>query len=166
MNVALIGTTGNVGSRLLAELLRRGHTVTAIARNPERVPAQPGVTSRRGDVADKAGTAALLAGHDAAISAVRFTDSDPRILIDAVKAAGVPRYLVVGGAGSLEAAPGLKLVDAPGFPATHRPEALGALRSSMSSGPRPTSTGPSSRRRRCSSRASAPASSASAATNC
>jgi uncharacterized protein len=125
MNVALIGATGNVGSRLLAELLRRGHTVTAIARNPERVPAQPGVTSRRGDVADKAGTAALLAGHDAAISAVRFTDSDPQILIGAVKAAGVPRYLVVGGAGSLEVRPGLKLMDAPGFPAAYRPEALG-----------------------------------------
>jgi putative NADH-flavin reductase len=76
-------------------------------------------------VADKAGLAALLAGHDAAISAVRFTDSDPRTLIDAVKASGVPRYLVVGGAGSLEVAPGLKLLDAPSFPAAYRPEALG-----------------------------------------
>src|SRR3712207_2684030 len=125
MNVALIGATGNVGSRLLAELLRRGHIVTAIARNPDRAPSQSGVTAKRGDVADKAGLAALLAGHDAAISAVRFTDSDPRLLIDAVKAAGVPRYLVVGGAGSLEVAPGLKLMDAPSFPAAYRPEALG-----------------------------------------
>jgi uncharacterized protein len=125
MNVALIGATGNVGSRLLAELLRRGHTVTAIARNPERVPTERSVSPKRGDVADKAGLAALLSGHDASISAVRFTGSDPRILIDAVKAAGVPRYLVVGGAGSLETAPGLKLVDAPGFPAAYRTEALG-----------------------------------------
>lgn len=125
MNVALVGATGNVGSRLLAELLRRGHTVTAIVRNPERVPIRPGVTAKRGDVADKAGLAALLAGHDAAVSAVRFTDSDPRLLIGAVKAAGVPRYLVVGGAGSLEVAPGLKLMDAPSFPAQYRPEALG-----------------------------------------
>ena len=125
MNVALIGATGNDGSRLLAELLRRGHTVTAIARNPDRAPSQPGVTAERGDVADKAGLAALLAGHGAAISAVRFTGSDPRSLIDAVKAAGVPRYLVVGGAGSLEVAPGLRLMDAPSFPAAYRPEALG-----------------------------------------
>ena len=99
-----VRATGNVGSRLLAELLRRGHTITAIARNPERVPTEPGVSPKRGDVADKAGLAALLAGHDAAISAVRFTGSDPRILIDAVKAAGCA-YLVVGGAGSLEAGP-------------------------------------------------------------
>jgi putative NADH-flavin reductase len=67
-----------------------------------------------------------LSGHGAAISAVRFTGSDPRILIDAVKVARVPRYLVVGGAGSLEVAPGLKLMDASSFPAAYRPEALGA----------------------------------------
>jgi uncharacterized protein len=39
MKVALIGATGNAGSRILAELTRRDHTVTAIVRNPERVPA-------------------------------------------------------------------------------------------------------------------------------
>jgi putative NADH-flavin reductase len=66
----------------------------------------------------------LLAGHDAVISAVRFSGSDARTLIDAVKAAGVPRYLVVGGAGSLEVAPGQKLVDTPTFPAAYKPEAL------------------------------------------
>jgi hypothetical protein len=124
MKVALIGATGNVGSRLLAELLSRNHTVTAIARHPEKVSAQPGVTAKRGDVFDKAGLAVLLAGHDAAISAVRFAGSDPRTLIDAVKTAGIPRYLVVGGAGSLEVAPGQKLVDTPTFPAAYKPEAL------------------------------------------
>jgi uncharacterized protein len=123
MKVALIGATGNVGSRLLAELLARHHSVTAIARHPEKVPAQPGVTAKRGDVFDKAGLTSLLAGHDAAISAVRFGESDPRILIDAVKAASVGRYLVVGGAGSLEVAPGQKLVDTPTFPQAHKPEA-------------------------------------------
>jgi putative NADH-flavin reductase len=124
MKVALIGATGNVGSRLLAELVARGHTVTAIARHPEKVPAQAGVTAKSGDVFDKAGLTAVLAGHDAAISAVRFAGSDARTLIDAVKAAGIPRYLVVGGAGSLEVAPGQKLVDTPAFPAAYKPEAL------------------------------------------
>jgi uncharacterized protein len=124
MHLALIGATGNVGSRLLTELVRRGHTVTAIARNPERVRAQMGVTAKRGDVADQAGLMTLLAGHDAVISAVRFVGSDPRTLIDVVKAAGVPRYLVVGGAGSLEVTPGVRLVDTPGFPAGAREEAL------------------------------------------
>jgi uncharacterized protein len=123
MKVALIGATGNVGSRVLAELLSRGHVVTAIARHQEKAPERPGVTAKRGDVSDKLGLTALLGGHDAAISAVRFSASDPRILIDAVKAAKIPRYLVVGGAGSLEVAPGQKLIDTPSFPAAYKPEA-------------------------------------------
>jgi uncharacterized protein len=123
MKVALIGATGNVGSRVLAELVARKHAVTAISRHPEKAPVRPGVTPKRGDAFDKAGLTALLSGHDAAISAVRFSASDPRILIDAIKAAEIPRYLVVGGAGSLEVAPGQKLIDTPNFPAVAKPEA-------------------------------------------
>lgn len=123
MHVALIGATGNAGSRVLAELTRRGHSVTAIVRNPERVPAQASVTAKKGDVFDQQGLAELLKGHDAVVSSVHFTASDPRKLIEAVRASGVKRYLVVGGAGSLEAAPGLKLIDAPDFPAEYKPEA-------------------------------------------
>lgn len=123
MKVALIGASGNVGARLLSELVSRGHTVTAIARHPETVAAQPRVTPKRGDVTDKAGLASLLAGHDAVISSVRFIDTDPRRLIDAVKAAGVGRYLVVGGAGSLEVAPGQRLIDTPAFPQAYKAEA-------------------------------------------
>jgi uncharacterized protein len=122
MKVALIGASGNVGSRVNAELSSRGHTVTAIARHPEKISAQPGVTPKAGDVHDTAGLAPLLAGHDAVISAVRFSASDPKLLIAAVKEARVPRYLVVGGAGSLEVA-GKKLIDTPNFPAAYKPEA-------------------------------------------
>ena len=123
MKVALIGATGNIGSRLLAELTSRGHTVTALSRNPEKTAAKSGVTAKRGDAYDKAALADLLKGHDAVISAVRFSASDPQTLIDAVKAAGVKRYLVVGGAGSLEVAPGHKLIDTPSFPEAYKPEA-------------------------------------------
>lgn len=123
MHVALIGATGNAGSRILAELVRRGHSVTAIVRNPERVPTQPRVTAKKGDVFNQQDLAALLKGHDAVISSIRFTASDPRKLIEAVRASGVKRYLVVGGAGSLEVAPGVKLIDAPSFPAEYKPEA-------------------------------------------
>lgn len=125
MKVALIGASGQAGSRLLKELSDRGHAVTAIARDPARIAALPGVTARAGDVHDVDGLAKLLEGHDAAISAVHFTDSDPRLLVEAVRRAGVPRYLVVGGAGSLEVAPGVRLVDTPDFPAAYRDEALG-----------------------------------------
>jgi putative NADH-flavin reductase len=123
MNIALIGASGFIGSRLLAELAARGHAVTAIGRNPGKVAALPGVTAVTGDVFDKDGLAKLVAGHDAAISAVHFTASDPEILLAAVKQSGVKRYLVVGGAGSLEVAPGVKLFDTREFPAVYRDEA-------------------------------------------
>ena len=123
MKIALIGATGNVGSEILKELVRRGHEVTAIVRNPEKIQAQVNVTPKKGDVFDQDGIAALVKGHDAVISSVHFTQSDPRKLIDAVKAAGAKRYLVVGGAGSLEVAPGVTLVSTPDFPALYKDEA-------------------------------------------
>lgn len=123
MKIALIGATGRAGSEILKELIRRGHAVTAIVRNPEKVPFGANVTPKKGDVFDKAGLTELLKGHDAVISAVHFLQSDPQILIDAVKASGVKRYLVVGGAGSLEVAPGIALVTTPNFPAEYKAEA-------------------------------------------
>jgi uncharacterized protein len=123
MKIAVIGASGQAGSRIVAELARRGHTVTAIARNPEKIAALAGVTARRGDAFDPGALAKLLAGHDVAISSIHFTASDPEKLIGAVKAAAVGRYLVVGGAGSLEVAPGVRLVATPGFPPQYKAEA-------------------------------------------
>ncbi|MFC3339696.1 NAD(P)-dependent oxidoreductase [Paracandidimonas soli] len=122
--IALIGASGAVGSRLLKELSDRGHTVTAIARHPEKIAGFPGVAAIQGDAADQGGLARLLAGHDVVISAVRFAGIEPSALIEAVRASGVKRYLVVGGAGSLEIAPGKRLVDQPDFPEAYREEAL------------------------------------------
>jgi uncharacterized protein len=123
MKIALIGATGNAGSRILAELTRRGHRVTALARHPDKVPALPGVTRAKADADDVAGLAAAIKDHDAVVSSVHFTASDPHKLMAAVREAGVPRYLVVGGAGSLEVAPGVKLIDTPEFPAAYKAEA-------------------------------------------
>jgi Putative NADH-flavin reductase len=122
--IALIGASGNVGSRLLKELSERGHRVSAIVRSPEKIPALPGVTAVAGDVNDGSGLAALLAGHDAVVSSTRFIDTPFDILIEAVRASGLKRFLVVGGAGSLEVAPGQRLVDQPDFPAEYKAEAL------------------------------------------
>jgi putative NADH-flavin reductase len=123
MKIAVIGASGNAGSRITTELARRGHSVTAIARHPEKIAAQANVTPTRGDVMDQAGLARLLAGHDAAISSVHFLASDPAKLIGAAKESKVGRYLVVGGAGSLEVAPGVRLVTTPGFPVVYKAEA-------------------------------------------
>ena len=123
MNVALIGASGRAGSCILKELSDRGHRVTAIARDPARIAALPGVTAVAADAQDPDALAGVLRGHDAVVSSIKFQMSDPRTLIAAVKASGVPRYLVVGGAGSLLDADGNRLVDTPAFPDAYKPEA-------------------------------------------
>ncbi|WP_439598138.1 NAD(P)-dependent oxidoreductase [Falsiroseomonas sp.] len=123
MKIAVIGASGRAGSEILKELAARGHSLTAIARNPARIAPLPGITARQGDVRDQAGLAALLAGQDVVISSVMFLDSDVETLLSAIRQAGVARYLVVGGAGSLEVAPGARLLDQPGFPAAYHAEA-------------------------------------------
>lgn len=125
-HVALLGITGRVGSRVGAELLRRHHTVTGLARSVQVVPAQPGLVVKAVDAADTAALATLVRGHDALVSATRFVGgiSAPD-LIAAAKRGGVNRVLIVGGAGSLLTAPGGgALVDTPDFPAAYKPEAL------------------------------------------
>jgi len=127
MNVAVIGATGRAGREITAELVRRGHNVTAIARHPDAALSSPLVRRVAGDVADPEGLAKLLPGHDAVVSAVHFLDCDPAKLVRAVRAAGVPRYLVVGGAASLEVAPGQKLIDQPNFPREYEAEARAGI---------------------------------------
>ena len=123
MKIAIAGASGRAGSRITAELARRGHQVTAIARNPDKIERLADVTAVKGDVLDQAGLARLWSGHDAAVSSVHFTASDPDRLIGAARDSKVGRYLVVGGAGSLEVAPGVRLVTTPGFPAQYKAEA-------------------------------------------
>ena len=123
MKIAIAGASGRAGSRITAELARRGHQVTAIARNPDKIERLADVTAVKGDVLDQAGLARLWSGHDAAVSSVHFTASDPDKLIGAARDSKVGRYLVVGGAGSLEVAPGVRLVTTPGFPAQYKAEA-------------------------------------------
>ena len=127
MKIALIGASGQAGSRILAELSSRGHSVTAIARDPAKVASLPGVTAVAGDIEATDDLAQTLKGHDAVISSVHFSASDPDKLLAAVKASGVRRYYVVGGAGSLEVAPGKLLVDTPEFPAMYKAEAQGGV---------------------------------------
>jgi uncharacterized protein len=130
MNVVLYGASGMIGSRILKELLHRGHTVTAVVRNPEKVTAV-GAYVVIGDATDPASVAATAKGADAAISAYSPPQDEVGKLTDAIRSllaglesAGVRRLIVVGGAGSLEVAPGLQLVDAPNFPENYKAIAL------------------------------------------
>lgn len=126
MKIAIIGVTGRVGSRIAAEALRRHHHVTGIARSSQHKNVLVGVTLLQGDVNQPEQLAPLLRGHDAVISAVRFLDLKAAPLLQAIKSAGVKRLLVVGGAASLEIAPGKILLDSPDFPDAYRSEAVPA----------------------------------------
>jgi len=136
MKIALIGATGFVGSALLTELLSRGHSVTALARSPEKYAAQDRVTVVKADVSNAADVATAVRGHDAVIDAYNpgWNEADiynlflrgTRAIIDGTKQAGVKRLLIVGGAGSLYVAPGVQLVDTAEFPVAYKQGALAA----------------------------------------
>jgi len=124
MHIAIYGATGQSGSRILTELLTRGHQVTAIVRNPAKLGAQPGLTVLEGDVSSADAIAEKIKGADAVVSAYAppADDTDQLIpvtgrFIEAVKRAGVPRLILVGGAGSLEVAPGVTVIDSGHLPA-------------------------------------------------
>lgn len=113
MKIVLYGASGKIGSRILAEAVRRGHVVTAVARRPENVAPGPGVTALAGDVTDASSIAATARGADVAISAYspgtaphEELSTNARALLEGLARAGVARVIVVGGAGSLEVAPG------------------------------------------------------------
>lgn len=127
MKIALIGVTGRVGSRLATELLSRGHAVTGIALHAP-TEARAGLTVLQADATDPNSLTPRLVGHDAVISASRFVTSDVDALITAVKTAVVKKLLVVGGAGSLEVAPGKTLMETDGFPEAFKAEAKAGAR--------------------------------------
>lgn len=126
MKVALIGASGFIGQHILQEAISRQHQVTALVRDVSKIPPQTGVSAKTLDSHNPDAVTAALAGHDAAIISFHYLNVDFQALINAVKASGVKRFLVVGGAGSLEVAQGVQLVDTPEFPAEWKDVALGA----------------------------------------
>lgn len=132
MKIVLFGATGHIGRTILDEALHRGNEVTAVVRDPARVATHnPQLTVVKGDAADPASYAAALRGADAAIASLSARKEKDHaavarnagILLDALAKAGVKRFAWVGGAGSLESAPGKRVIDDPNFPAAWKPEA-------------------------------------------
>ncbi len=132
MNIALFGATGSIGKAIALEALSRGHQVTGLVRHPEKSDlSRPGFILRQANVLDATLVAAEVTGHEAVVSAIA-PDFDTPIqlitaahsLIQGLGATQVRRLLIVGGAGSLEVAPGLQLVDSPQFPPSWRPVAM------------------------------------------
>jgi putative NADH-flavin reductase len=127
MKIALIGATGNIGAKVLNEALSRGHAVTGIVRNADKLEGRKGVTAVACDLADEKKLAGAIKGHDAVIVSVRHDLNDVSHVYAACRGAGVKRVLIVGGAASLEVAPGVMLIDAPGFPEQIKVQAAPAV---------------------------------------
>ena len=121
MKIALVGATGFVGTAVLNEALNRGHKVTAIARNTAKITvSNPNLTLTEADAYNGEQLSMAIAGTDAVVST--FNSGEDFIkgsesIQQATKKAGIKRFLIVGGAGSLEVKPGIQLVDTPEFPA-------------------------------------------------
>ena len=135
MKIIVFGATGNVGKRVIAEALSRHHEVTGVVRDPAAVQSpDQRVRLVKGDATNADSVAGVVKGADAVVSAISprpnarglpapSLAANSRALIKGLKQAGVKRILYVGGASSLEVAPGKALADMPDFPAAYKDEA-------------------------------------------
>jgi hypothetical protein len=109
--IALIGSTGNIGSRVLDEALNRKHSVTAITRDASKLKPRAGMTVRQGSTTDAVSMAAILKGHDIVVASVKWNEASVHHVLEAVRNSGVKRVLFVVGAGSLLRADGRTHLD-------------------------------------------------------
>src|SRR5689334_22127764 len=135
MKIVVFGATGNVGRRVAAEALRRGHDVVGVVRDPDAVtPPDPRVQLVRGDATKADDIASAARGADAVVSAISprpnsrglpapSLAANSHALIEGLRKAAVRRVVYVGGASSLEVAPGKMLADMPDFPEAYKAEA-------------------------------------------
>ncbi len=137
MNIAIVGASGFVGSALVNEAVRRGHNITAISRHLENIPSDNDlITPKSVDINNMDTLIGVLIGHDAVLTAFHPGRDDPnqyedyfeghKTIQSAIKKAGVDRWLVIGGAGSLYNDSGDQLVDTPQFPEEFKEEASAA----------------------------------------
>ncbi len=109
MKITVLGAAGNVGRRVVAEALSRGHEVTAVVRNAEAFSALPdGVIAKIGNATDSTDIARLTASQDVVINATRPPSDNREQVLNFTRSlmAGVAandlRLIVVGGAATLK----------------------------------------------------------------
>ena len=136
MKIAVFGASGWIGGTITREALNRGHTVTALVRDPARLQlTHERLTVVTGDVTDPTKVASVVAGHDAVAAAIggrrevhhEVVPTAARTLLTGLPQASVKRLVWVGGGSSLEVAPGVRLFDTPQFPAEWKTEALAQI---------------------------------------
>jgi putative NADH-flavin reductase len=126
--IALLGATGNIGSRILDEALSRGHAVTALTRDPRKLTARDGMTIQAGSTTNAPALAAILRGHDIVVASLKWNENDVRRVIDTIRQAGVKRALFVIGAGSLLRPDGQRHFDFMAAKGVQPPTSLPALK--------------------------------------
>jgi putative NADH-flavin reductase len=131
MRIIVFGANGRQGSRLVTEALERDHEVTAVVRSEDRAgDVDARATVVVADALDPDRVAGVSAGHDAALNATKERHADvARALLEGLARAGVPRLVIVGGASSLEVAPGVRLFDTPEFQEEWKAEAASGIES-------------------------------------
>lgn len=122
LKITIYGGTGHIGQRIVNEALSRGHSVTVVVRDPASSSApRPHLSMVKGDALDSAAVARQIAGQDVVISAIgggssQGADFYTRVgqsYVSALRSLGrsAPRLIAIGGASSLEIAPGKTLLD-------------------------------------------------------
>ena len=117
MRILVIGASQGTGALAVAEALKRGHSVTAFSRNPQRLTLDsPSLTKVAGDFHQLASVQAAVPGHDAVIvtaSATKlsaFKDNPnyfslgTQFVIQAMKEHAVQRLVVLSALGTGESA--------------------------------------------------------------
>ena len=132
MKIGLFGASGMIGQRVTLEALVRGHDVISLTHHPNSPITHPRLTETQVDIFDPASILEAIADADVVVNATSgrksldthaFYIDSTQALIEAFGRAGEKRLIIVGGAGSLEVAPGNLLKDSPDFPAVARPTA-------------------------------------------
>jgi putative NADH-flavin reductase len=104
MNLVVVGATGRTGRELVEQAVARGHRVTALVRNPQKLGTpRDGLTVTRGDPLSTHAVSAVLPGHDAVLSAMgppgagrtTVVQDSARAIVTGMKAAGMRRLLVL-----------------------------------------------------------------------
>lgn len=116
LNIAIVGASGQVGRRIVAEARGRGHRVTAMARHvPANDHAVDHVVWLERDIASAPDLASVFAEHDVVISAIRPDNGREAMLVNltaavvrAAQEASI-RFVIIGGAAPL------RLPDQPEF---------------------------------------------------
>lgn len=126
LRILVYGATGKVGRHVVDEALQRGHTVTAVSRDPSRIERQhDNLSAVAGDLLDPQSIELLVQDKDVIIVAVRGMigkDKNPENALQYIAVTniveqlrfigdGAARLIHVGGSGSLEVEPGVLYAD-------------------------------------------------------